>query len=408
MSIFGDAWEGVKDTASDAWDGVEDAADWAWDGVTDAAGWVGDHWKQIAVIGTAIIVGTVVTVLTGGAGAPLLVALAAGGFAGGASADVVSSLLDGERIDPLHVLQAGAVSTAITVGTFGLGKLATPAITKILTPNATRSIANQADNLPGAGAAGTETGATVAGTTEATAARSAPAAAGKALADLDPATLRALEQYGLTPETRLYRVADPKFVDVANGQVAGNPRSIALVQDPYLPPVEHPLSVAGRVTNPEYPPIMIPQTRNASSLGPTLNVSLRDPSAYAKQGFVKLEFTVEDVLANGGRIYRDVGANLNNSYIVSVPGTLPYRTIGAPTGHSLEGLPLPGIGPATEKLETYVRTALNGSASTGYKATTNQGSGGGNGHAPPPPSLGPGILGRVGGTGNGTTSGANP
>ncbi|MEZ0228621.1 MAG: AvrPphF family type III effector [Planctomycetota bacterium] len=422
MGLFGDIADGVGDLASDAVDVVEDGAEWVGDTASDAAGWVGDHWKDIAVIGAAVVIGTVVTVATGGAGAPLLVALAAGGVAGGAGGEVTRALLNGESVDIGNVLKAGAISGVITVGTLGLGKLATPVITKALSPSATRSIATQADNLPGAqGAAGgvddaARTGAATT-TDDAT-----TAAAGGAFGDLDAATVAALEKYGLTPETKLYRVADPKYVDVPNGRVPGNPNSMALVEDPFAPPIENPLTAAIRAEHPEFQKIMIAPQRPARELGPTLNFSTRDPSAYAKPGFVKLELTVDDVLANGGRIYRDVGANLNNSYIVTVPETLPFRGITAPTGHAAEGLPLPagttapGIaaagGPNVEKVETFVRTALNGGASTGYKVTTHPpgshgssgsgggGNGGGGGHSnvPQPPPTGEGFLGRIKGT----------
>src|SRR5581483_9327529 len=185
MGLLGDIVHTVTSPVSDAWHATthafSSAAGWIGDRASDFGGWVGDeassfagwvssHWKSIAVIAVAVVAGTVVTVLTGGAGAPLLVALAAGGFAGGASGSIASSLLNGKSINVLNVLKAGAISGAISVGTFGLGKFATPLVSRLLGAGATRAIATAADALPGVdAAAGTE--ASTAGTT---------------LADLDP------------------------------------------------------------------------------------------------------------------------------------------------------------------------------------------------------------------------------
>ena len=86
---------------------------------------------------------------------------------------------------------------------------------------------------------------------------------------------------------------------------------------------------------------------------------------------MKLEFNLGDIIANGGRVYRDVGANLNGSYIVTVPERIPFRAVMAPTGHSAEGLPLPAAGPGIdEKVETYVRGALKTGASAGHNVTS--------------------------------------
>jgi hypothetical protein len=116
--------------------------------------WFANHWKTIAVIGASIVVGVGLTVLTGGLlGVPALVALGGGVLGGGGLAAAaasavgafgagVTSYLLGNALEHRAstwkgALVQGALSTALTFGTLGLGKgigLAAPFVSRWLAP----------------------------------------------------------------------------------------------------------------------------------------------------------------------------------------------------------------------------------------------------------------------------------
>jgi hypothetical protein len=177
------------------------------------------------------------------------------------------------------------------------------------------------------------------------------------------------------------------------------------VSDPYATPIEHPISVAAREQDPSLQPIFTAPQRTASELGPTLNVSARDPIGYAHEGYVKLEFNVGDLLAHGARLYPDQGAALSDSWIVTAPeGSLPFRTVTSLSGEQVRtgttGTTSTAASDAqAAKVETYVRGALRTGASAGKTAAlgTPGSDPRGGGAPPPPPSHTSGITGSLGG-----------
>ncbi len=119
--IIGDAFEAVGDAVSGAVDAVGDGLSSAWD-------WTRDHWKEIAiaVAATAVFVG--VTALTGGLGAPALLAFAAGGFASGVAGYGLSTWLYDQPFDWRQALTAGVTGAAVSAATFGVARFASPAL----------------------------------------------------------------------------------------------------------------------------------------------------------------------------------------------------------------------------------------------------------------------------------------
>ena len=101
-------------------------------------GWLKSHWKAVASVAVAAVVFTVVTVATGGLGAPLLVSLAAGGFASGVAGYVTGELLEGRKPTVKQALIQGGVAAAITVATFGVGRVLAPVASRVLAPVAAR------------------------------------------------------------------------------------------------------------------------------------------------------------------------------------------------------------------------------------------------------------------------------
>jgi hypothetical protein len=89
---------------------------------------VSHHWRQIVTIGAAVAVGVAVTIATGGLGAPLLLAAAAGGLAAGATGYTVGWLLSPHR--PAWswggFAKATLVSGGLAVATAGLGEALSP------------------------------------------------------------------------------------------------------------------------------------------------------------------------------------------------------------------------------------------------------------------------------------------
>lgn len=89
-------------------------------------GWVSRNWKTIASVAVSTAVFAAVTVATGGLGAPLLVALAAGGFASGVAGYATTQGLNGRPVDLSSALVAGSAASLISVGTLGLGRVVAP------------------------------------------------------------------------------------------------------------------------------------------------------------------------------------------------------------------------------------------------------------------------------------------
>jgi hypothetical protein len=93
-----------------------------------------DHWKTIAVVAASAVVFVAVTALTGGLGAPALLALAAGGFSSGVTGYALGNWLDHKPITLQGALTAGVVSTVVTVATAGVGRFAAPVLQRIAVP----------------------------------------------------------------------------------------------------------------------------------------------------------------------------------------------------------------------------------------------------------------------------------
>lgn len=103
-------------------------------------GWLKKHWKTIATVAVATVVFVGVTVLTGGLGAPAMVALLAGGVASGVAGSVTANLLDGKPVSVKDALIQGVVSGVITVATAGLGNVLAPVVSRALAPVIARTV----------------------------------------------------------------------------------------------------------------------------------------------------------------------------------------------------------------------------------------------------------------------------
>lgn len=137
---------------------------------------------------------------------------------------------------------------------------------------------------------------------------------------MDAITATSMRSLGLTPDSYVYRVMNPKYLDFQAGTVPPNPNSMALVVDPY--------NKIDLFRGKEPTPMMVPSRRNASEVGPGLNVAVSDPSAYWSEGQVLIGIRMGDVLETGGRVYRDDGA--------AVMGITPlYVTFDQPVPFSI-------------------------------------------------------------------------
>ncbi len=161
----------------------------------------------------------------------------------------------------------------------------------------------------------------------------------------DPATAAEVEDFlarqGLTLDSPVYRWTDPQYLG-ADGQMAGNPSSMASVTDIYNAPPPSQAFIDQLVasgfsqaeatqlaTTATRSPIFTPSV-NATTLGPTLNVTTSPTSSYAVPGQVQVQMTIRDFLNAGGLIYPDTGAVGQGAYILSLPpgSTVPYQVVG--------------------------------------------------------------------------------
>ncbi|MEZ0230685.1 MAG: AvrPphF family type III effector [Planctomycetota bacterium] len=370
--IVGDAFDAVSDAAGDVVDTVADAGsavvDTVSDGLSSAWDWTQDHWKDIAIAVAATVVFVGVTALTGGLGAAPLLAFAAGGFASGVAGYGLSSWLYDTPFSVQDALLAGATGAVVSAATFGVARYASPALAGVGSRAASTTVVSAvpagvrtgvtnaaagaafgsgfqaasnvvagrpvSEGVGDAAIVGGLSGAATGPLTRFTTGGRVPAVAH----EVDPVTRTVMTEHGLTPDTIVYRVTDPRYVDTGAMTITGNPRSMALVQDPYAPRVPNPLHES-------LPPVR--PTRNASELGPSLNVAVRDPArAYADPGSVRIGIRLGDVLDRGGRIYPDVGAGaqLIDPLIIAFDGTVPVAFVEpvAPAGPSTPSA-TPGI-----------------------------------------------------------------
>ncbi len=146
----------------------------------------------------------------------------------------------------------------------------------------------------------------------------------------DPTTKAIMKKFGLSRETPLFRVAEPQYLNVKTGTLAGNSFSIAEVSD-YYQMIENPLFVKFRAAGlpTKNVPKTIPKEVNADSLGPSLNVSVRKPNIYSKAGDVMVQISLGDLLDRGGKIYPDTGAFVEGikPFIITFEGEVPYTIV---------------------------------------------------------------------------------
>ena len=324
--------------------------------------WLADNWRSIVAVAASIVVGVAVTalvILTAPVSIPAILvtgaALAVGGFAAGVTAYAVNRWLNGQPIELSSLLYEGAVGVA----TLGLGRALAPVVSRAVAPVVARTVPNAAApfvtraatetvSFAAAGAttgAGTQVasnaingrpllenvdraardGALINGTL-ALAARAAPLLVERPITTarpVDPVTRTVMDQYGMTPDTIVYRVTNPRHIQ--DGAITGNPNSVARVSDPYTL-VENPQYAQA----PQYLPRFVPRELFASELGrPSLNVALRDPVLYAEPGTVRVGIRLGDLLDRGGQIYPDVGAVGQGArpLIITFDGAVPVTVL---------------------------------------------------------------------------------
>jgi MFS family permease len=131
MGLFGSVFHAVTHPVSTIESGFHDVEH----GFDAATSWVGDHWKSIATfaVGVAAFAGIAALCALCPFAIPALVTLAIAGVGSGVAAQLVSDLLDG-RGPGKDLLVAGALSGALTVGTFGIAKVLSPVLAPVVTP----------------------------------------------------------------------------------------------------------------------------------------------------------------------------------------------------------------------------------------------------------------------------------
>jgi len=146
---------------------------------------------------------------------------------------------------------------------------------------------------------------------------------------IDAATRDILTSYGLTEESRLYRWTEREYLG-ADGTISGNPRTVAVVADtdhlvPH-PMLEQAQRLEMEASWPASVPKYVPAAAPARTLGPTLNVSVKRSDVYGR-GRTLISVRVGDVLAAGGRLYRDIDATAGQvrPLVVTVPRPIPFR-----------------------------------------------------------------------------------
>lgn len=93
--------------------------------VSTVVTWVTEHPEEAAAIGVGVLVGVVVTALTGGVAAPLVVAVLAGA-AGGAATTMTSALLEGDWPTLRALLVSALLGGLLGGATFGLARVFAP------------------------------------------------------------------------------------------------------------------------------------------------------------------------------------------------------------------------------------------------------------------------------------------
>jgi hypothetical protein len=148
--------------------------------------------------------------------------------------------------------------------------------------------------------------------------------------EVDATTAAMMTRMGLTQESRLYRWTDPEFIQ-PDGTMAGNPHSMALVNDFYnpVPNRYYQAMLDGGRTPAELEAIglspLAPTQVTAGRLGPSLNVTATRAPHYGKPGQALISISVRDLLERGARIFPDEGAVAQGlrPMIVTTPRPVP-------------------------------------------------------------------------------------
>jgi hypothetical protein len=323
--------------------------------------WFTDNWKTIVTVAASIAVGALVTgliIFTAPVSLPALlvttVAIGLGGFASGVTGYYVSHWLNDRPVSAKEALFEGLVGAAFSLLTFGLGRGLAPVVSRVVAPifaevlpsEATPLVTRLVSNGVSFGAAGATTGAArqvannvvenrplgehvvstaersaVLGTVFSTASEALPLARSTPPSEpppIDPVTRTVMDRYGLTRDSYVYRVTEPEWVE--DGTITGNPNSIATVENPYEL-TDHPL----QQFEPDLELPKVATRTRASTLGPSLNVAVKDPSIYARPGMVRVGIKVGDLVDRGLKIYPDDGALAEGlqPLVVTFNGSVP-------------------------------------------------------------------------------------
>src|SRR5262249_37730327 len=120
-------------------------------------------------------------------------------------------------------------------------------------------------------------------------------------------TERIMERYNIQMDTPLFRNMSQRFLDMTNGLVSGNANSMARVLDLYNAPSRINPHWTPAVS--DWVPRLLPAEIEASTLGPSLNVSLTQTGAYLGEADrVTIMMRTGDLISQGARIYPDVSA----------------------------------------------------------------------------------------------------
>ncbi|MCH9683018.1 MAG: hypothetical protein K0V04_16400 [Deltaproteobacteria bacterium] len=158
----------------------------------------------------------------------------------------------------------------------------------------------------------------------------------------DDITIQTCNHFKLTPESRLYRIAEPKYVDTNNCIATPNPNSCCTVADP-TQMVNSPIyggllregmspADAAKMCDDLKISTHVPADVNATSIGPGLNMAGKNPGAYGNSSSVVYSTSVAETIDGGATIYRDTSAKLLcDAVYVRTDTPVPIRIERMPT-----------------------------------------------------------------------------
>ncbi|KEQ17872.1 AvrPphF family type III effector [Endozoicomonas numazuensis] len=145
-------------------------------------------------------------------------------------------------------------------------------------------------------------------------------------AQTDSITKLVMDKYELSPDTRVFRMCDKKFLDLNNMRAHGNPTPESTQVRDFYNMVEDPVTKGyiehckrNNISAPE--PRLISGKTFADKLAPCLNVSVEPAVDYYVEGMVLFSFRLGDALDIGARIYPDETsvAQLTTPLIITIP-----------------------------------------------------------------------------------------